>query len=338
MTTPRDLILQTLYFEQPERIPRDLWSLPWADLYHPDGLKKIREDFPSDFTAAPGFHERAPKTIGDPYKKGIYVDEWGCTFTNYQDGVIGEVKTPLVLDWKTDLEKVVAPTELLEINIEKVNEFCANTDKFVLNGFYANPFERLQYIRGSQNLYIDLAEQPDELIILRDRLHAFYMSALEKWCQTDIDGVSFMDDWGSQKSLLISPRMWRKLFKPLYQEYIEMAHSYGKFVFMHSDGFTEAIYPELIEIGLDAFNSQLFVMDIEHLGAEYGGKITFWGEIDRQHLLPYGSKEDIQNAVKRVYKACYKEGGVIAQCEFGAGANPDNVYTVFETWNQIHKG
>ena len=57
----------------------------------------------------------------------------------------------------------------------------------------------------------------------------------------------------------------------------------------------------------------------------------------RQHLLPHGSRQEIDDAVDLVYKTLWKDGGCIAQCEFGPGANPDNVYRVFERWGQIGK-
>jgi hypothetical protein len=102
---------------------------------------------------------------------------------------------------------------------------------------------------------------------------------------------------------------------------------------MHSDGYILDILPDLIELGLDAINAQIFCMGVEKLGARCKGKITFWGEIDRQYLLPYGTAEEVISAVKSVHKTLYENGGVIAQCEFGPGAKPDNVYLVFETWS-----
>jgi hypothetical protein len=120
----------------------------------------------------------------------------------------------------------------------------------------------------------------------------------------------------------------------LYAEYIDIAHSNGKKIFMHSDGHILAIYPHLVELGLDAVNSQLFCMGIDRL-EEFAGKITFWGEIDRQHLLPNATPEEIADAVQSVHRGLWREGGCIAQCEFGAGANPDNVYAVFKTWAEL---
>lgn len=68
---------------------------------------------------------------------------------------------------------------------------------------------------------------------------------------------------------------------------------------------------------------------------QFKGQITFWGEIDRQNLLPHGSLQDIEDAVKSVKANLWQDGGCIAQCEFGLGANPNNVYKIFETWNKI---
>lgn len=89
-------------------------------------------------------------------------------------------------------------------------------------------------------------------------------------------------------------------------------------------------------LGLDAVNSQLFCMGLESL-APYKGKITFWGEIDRQQLLQEGTISDIDRAVENVYQTLWQDGGGIAQCEFGPGAKPENVYRVYQAWENIRK-
>lgn len=335
--TSRDLIKKTLAFDSPQRIPRDQWVLPWAAEHYPEQLAELRTRYPVDMIGAPSFLKKTPQTQGDQYGEGEYIDEWGCIFENRQRGVIGEVKKPLVATWD-DLENVHPPQESLTIDREQINAFCKSTDLFVTGGCCARPFERLQFIRGSENLYIDLAEQPAELFKLLERVHQFYVKELEMWAQTDVDALNFMDDWGSQKALLISPRQWRKIFKPLYKEYIDIAHQHGKFIFMHSDGFTMDIIPDLIELGLDAINTQIFTMDIEELGRRHAGKITFWGEIDRQYLLSFGTTQDIDKAVRRVKDALYRHGGIIAQCEFSAGSKPENVLQVYQTWNELGGG
>lgn len=335
METSRRLVYQTLEFARPRRIPRNPWTLPWADIHHPQELAQINRRFPSDIASAPAALRSPLRTQGSDTEIGSFVDDWGCTFTNLQRGVIGEVKQPLVQTW-ADLAQVRPPVERLSVDVAQVNAFCRAEDRFVLSGTCPRPFERLQFLRGSQNLYLDLAEETPEFFALLETVHQFFIRELELWAGTEVDGLNFMDDWGAQQRLLISPKQWRRIFKPLYKTYVEIAHAHGKKIFMHSDGYIFDIYPDLIEIGVDALNSQLFCMDIERIGEQFAGKITFWGEIDRQHLLPYATPAEIAAAVQRVYRALYRDGGVIAECEFGTGARPENVWQVYQTWEEVH--
>ena len=164
----------------------------------------------------------------------------------------------------------------------------------------------------------------------------FYLKELEFWVKADVDAIMFMDDWGAQNQLLIPPRIWRDLFKPLYKEYCDLAHSQGKFVFMHSDGCITEIFEDLIEIGVDAINSQLFTMDFAYLAEKAKGKITFWGEIDRQQVLPSKNPQIGREAVRKVASSLYDPtGGIIAQFEFGAGANPETALAIFDEWEKV---
>lgn len=332
--TSRELVRQTLEFSSPARIPRQLWLLPWAEDHYPEELARIRERYPDDLLNAPPFYKQPLQTSGNEYSPGIYIDEWGCVFENRQKGLIGEVKEPLLTDWR-DWEEVRIPRERLSVDVEKLNDFCFSHDEFILSRWIGRPFEQLQFIRRSDNLYLDLAESPPELFRLLGRIHEFYCAETETWAQTEVDALVFSDDWGGQHSLLIAPALWREIFKPLYKDYIDIAHRNGKYAFMHSDGHITAIIPDLIELGLDALNSQLFCMDIEDLGRGFRGLLTFWGEIDRQHLLPFGTAEQIRMAVRRVRDSLFSKGGVIAQCEFGAGARPENVDLVFQSWEEL---
>src|SRR5512137_1373872 len=96
MTTSRQLVYQTLDFAAPQRVPRQLWTLPWAEMYHPGAVSRLRRDFPDDIVSPDRVFSKAQRTRGEPHEIGTYVDGWGCTFTNYQRGVIGEVKQPLI--------------------------------------------------------------------------------------------------------------------------------------------------------------------------------------------------------------------------------------------------
>ena len=335
--TSRELVRSTLEFRNSDhRAPRDLWTLPWADIHHGEALKEIRRRFPNDYCGVPVIYkETSVVETGDPYAVGSYVDPWGCPFMNIQAGVIGEVKRPLVTDdeWE-DTSRVVIPEHQLSFDIDQVNAACATSDHWITAGCCPRPFEQLQFIRGTENLYMDLADPAPGFFEFLEKMQDFYCRLMTKWAQTDVDCLTFMDDWGSQRSLLISPDMWRKYFKPLYQQYIDIAHSHGKKISMHSDGYTLDIIPDLIEMGLDALNTQIFCIGVDKL-APFKGKITFWGEICRQHLLPYGTVEEIRNSVRQVYDTLWDNGGCVAQCEFGAGAKPENVAAVFETWDEL---
>jgi len=334
MVTPRELVRRTVEFENRGRVPRQMWLLPWALNHFPDEIKAIQEKYPDDIIGAPNTCKTALQVKGDPFEIGTYVDEWGCVWENEQRGIVGQMKDPVIKTWD-DMDKFRKPEELLTIDVEKVNDFCRSTDKFVLAGCCPRPFERVQFLRGSEEVFVDLALGTPEFFELLKTVHDFYMKKLEVWSKMNVDAIFFMDDWGSQNSLLISPATWRKVFKPLYKEYIDIAHSAGKKAFMHSDGYISEIIPDLIELGLDAVNSQIFCMGVEELGRKYKGKITFWGEIDRQHILPEGSVDDIRQAVKLVKDSLYENGGAIAQCECGAAIVPANIEAVFETWDSM---
>ena len=329
--TPRELVKSTLEFRNTGRVPRQLWRLPWAEIHYPGSLDRLLGEFPDDILHAPGFHREAFQTKGEAYKQGLYEDPWGCIFENRQDGIIGEVKEPIVTDW-SDTSRVRFPEASFSIDIPKINQFCRDTDRFVLSGCCPRPFEQIQFIRGTEALYMDLALDDEGMHAFLRKMHSFYVRELELWAQTEVDALMFMDDWGSQLSLLINPETWRAVFKPLYAEYVRIAHGSGKKIFMHSDGNILQIYPDLIEIGVDAVNSQIFCMGLEKLAA-FAGKITFWGEMDRQHLLVEGTPEQIAQAVRETRRHLYRQGGVIAQCEFGPGASPERVHAVYETWN-----
>jgi hypothetical protein len=121
----------------------------------------------------------------------------------------------------------------------------------------------------------------------------------------------------------------------LYREYNEVARHYGKYVFMHSDGYIADVIADLIEIGVTALNSQIKCMGAVELGRRFRGRITFWGEMDRQELLAFGSAEEVRRAVGEARASLYANGGVIAQCEFGLGAKPENVLEVFRAWRDL---
>jgi hypothetical protein len=334
--TSRDLVRRTLEFAGPPSVPRQAWVLPWAEDHYPDAVARLRADFPDDIVAAPGLYRRPLPVTGSRYEKGLYVDEWGCRFDNVHGGVIGIVREPLIHDWN-DLDSFETPACTLDVDREAINAFRASTDRFVLAGTLVRPFERLCFLRTMAQALADLVLRPPGFAALLHRLHEHYLAEVDAWSQTDVDGIVIMDDWGAQDRLMVAPNAWRELFKPLYRDYCDIARRAGKFVFMHSDGSIIDIVDDLIEVGVQALNSQVKCMGVPELGRRFRGRLTFWGEIDRQEVLAFGSTEDVARAVCEARNHLYADGGVIAQCEFGPGAKPENVIEVFRAWQRLDR-
>lgn len=333
--TGRERVKDCLEFASPDRPPRDLWALPYATLFRQDELDAFLSEYPLDMEtvrSSPDWLAKMRSTIG---QAGQYEDDWGSVWSVGEPGVIGEVKNPVLADW-SGLDVFQPPWHLIkERNLDLINRRCAESDRFVCSETCARPFERMQFLRGTEELFIDIAYGSKEFFQLLGMVHEFYLEDIRCWCRSDVDGVFLMDDWGSNDSLLINPDTWRQIFKPLYREYCDIIHSAGKYVFFHTDGHTQAIFADFIEVGFDAVNAQLFCMDIEKLAQDFKGRVTFWGEIDRQYVLPFGTPEEVRQAVMRVRNALDDgTGGVIAQCEWGKNNPEENIRTVFDTWNE----
>jgi len=325
--TSRERVIATLNFQPVDRYARDVWTLPAAYFGREEELRALLAQYPSDFGNS-GYVE--PVDQSPLYTPGEWTDEWGSRWINIQAGLIGEVKHAALADWSA-LDTWKPPYELLGKGFENVNKTCAESSKFTILGL-PRPWERLQFVRGSEAAYMDLAMGDARAIKVLEMIHDYYMQHMEYIVKTDVDAVFIMDDWGSAQSLLISPKMWVAYFKPLYKAYCDMAHANGKYVVMHSDGYIMAIYEHLIEIGVNAINSQLFAMPIEEIAENYGGRIAFWGEMDRQHILPFGTPDDVRAGVQRVKDAFGDKGGVIGQAEFNKGYSMENLRAFFEAW------
>lgn len=337
--TSREIVTRALRFESPERMPREMWTLPIGEASAPDMLRQIRERFPSDFGGSASVYRPSDRVQGDPYTLGTFTDDWGCVFENIQAGVIGEIRTPILPDL-SEAGRLQPPYETLPEDADTardlVNQACAASDKFVRASCCPRPWERYQFLRGTMNAMMDVMDPDSGTRALIQRIHDFYLQELEFWVQTDVDGINFMDDWGAQNQLLIPPVIWRDLFKPLYRDYCSLAHAHGKAVFMHSDGHISEIYPDLVEVGVDALNSQLFCMDMADIATKAKGRITFWGEIDRQHVLTDPDPEAGRRAVRKVAEHLYDPaGGIIAQFEFGAAAQGETAMAIFEEWERV---
>ncbi|MBN2211155.1 MAG: hypothetical protein JW709_07140 [Sedimentisphaerales bacterium] len=331
----RERVIRAITFRNPDRAPRDCWALPAVSLFERDKYEKLIDRFPMDIQGSqltPGIDNDITQAIK---YGGTYTDEWGCVWHVGEPGVVGEVKHHQLEDMSR-LAGFKSPMHLLKQHDHAyVNKLCEQSSNFMLSDVTARPFERIQFLRGTENVFMDLAYGTAQIRKLIEIVHDFYLQDVKSWCQSNVDGIFFMDDWGTMRNLLISPSCWRDIFKPLYRDYCRAIHDAGKYAMFHSDGNIEEIIGDLIDVGVDAINSQLFCMNIEKLSEKYKGKITFWGEMDRQKTLPFGTPADVKKDVWRVRRALDDgKGGLIAQCEWGKCNPAENIHAVYEAWEE----
>jgi uroporphyrinogen decarboxylase len=335
--TSKERVLHTLNFEGVDRLAKDIWILPAARMQYGNDLDELVVAYDSDIAQMCGPFDHA--YTAEYYQLGKYTDPWGSEWTNIQEGIIGEVKKPVFDDYET-MKGYVSPKQQFvdefesnRENLEKQIQVQRGREKFVIGG-WISLFERFQYLRGTENLYCDIALEEEEMFGMFDLTMDFMRTYVSKWLEMDIDAVAFGDDWGAQMALLISPATWKKLFKPLYKELIDMIKEAGKKVFFHSDGYIFDLYPEFIELGVDAINSQLWCMGVEKVANDFAGKITFWGEISRQTILPNGTKEEVLAAGKKMKALLFVNGGgLIGQSEINRDVPLENVRAFTKAWN-----
>ncbi len=168
---------------------------------------------------------------------GDIKDAWGSTWRILRQGINGEVKIPAIEDiskvqaYQTPLEWLAGEWQKHDDVIDRKIEAGRKKNKFIYGG-YVEIFQRMQFIRGTENLLYDLGGEPESAIILRDKVTDYFKQYLRYWLKKDVDAIYFSDDFGTQRSLLISPKMWREIFKPAYQEIMSYGQSVRKIYFL----------------------------------------------------------------------------------------------------------
>jgi hypothetical protein len=329
--TSRELVIHTLNHEATPYAPRDLWISPGMESTHADAVAEIGLRFPNDIVQPEIAPAHGKRSHGKPHKVGEYTDAWGCGWKIAAKGAEPVLQlSPLAGSAKT--ADYHPPLELLDAaRFAKIDKSCEGTHRFVLARSETRPFDRFRFLRGDTAL-VDLARDTKESRALLAMLHDFNCKEMERWANTEVDGVAFRDDLGGDDSLLIAPEMWREIFKPLYREYCKILHAKDKFVFFRSRGNIVDIYGDLIKIGVDAVHSQIQKMDFEKLAKRYRGRVTFWGEID---LVALGAPDlgQVKDGVLKIRRALdYGSGGVIVQCRWTPEISLQAIAAVFEQW------
>jgi uroporphyrinogen decarboxylase len=202
-------------------------------------------------------------------------------------------------------------------------------------------FEFGQRMRGFERFFMDLVDEEPVASALLDKaleLKLAYWGRVFETVGDLVDVVVDTDDYGTQRSLLISPGTWRSMIKPRLRALNDFIHARSRAkVFLHSCGAIRALIPDLIDAGVDILNPvQVSAegMDPVALKREFGRDVTFWGGgIDTQRTLPRGTVEEVRSEVRERLDVLMPGGGFVfaAVHNIQADVPPGNVIAMLET-------
>ena len=376
----RERILAALNHQEPDRIPFDLGSTQVTGIHvvayrnlraclgmpsvepqmcdtiqqlalpHDDVIAKLGVDVRGLFPLNSHNWKVVGQDIGDYWE---YVDEWGITHHRPKpDGLYySMVRSPLADASVTqdDIRNYRWPNTGDPARIAGLREqalaYRAQGKAVMLKGVLAGVFEMAQRVRGMEVLLIDMASNDalagaffDKMVELK---LAFWEMALPQLGDV-VDVISEADDYGTQVSQLISPRMFRKLLKPrlavLFKRIKQLAPN--AMLFFHSCGNVRPLLPDFIEIGVDILNPvhvRATGMNPIELKRDFGKDMVFWGGgVDTQGILPTGTPQEVKDDVRRNIDALAPGGGFVFNTihNIQADVPPENIVAMWAAVNE----
>ena len=348
--TPRERILAILNRKPADRIPVDIWHTPEVldalrahtgiqdalELYRQLGLDKI-------VWAAPAYEPR-PISPGENRARSI----WGVLSQTVQAGAASYEE---VLD--SPLSSYTDPAQLEDYpywpdpdkfdysagikSAERAREFG-----FATIGPWISHFEIYCGMRGLENAMMDVLAEPEFLDAALDKIGRIQTAMLDRFLTEMgdlIDIVFISDDMGSQESLLISLDAWDRFLHQRVTDWCKLIHRHGKKAMFHSDGAIRSLIPRLIDCGVDLLNPIQHIcpgMDMKELKRDFGDRIIFYGGVENQSILPFGSRADVEKEVIACLNDLGAGGGYIcASCHnIQPGTPVENVLGLIETVHQ----
>jgi uroporphyrinogen decarboxylase len=251
---------------------------------------------------------------------------------------VDATKQPTFVDaygsvWRTDLrpfhlvEPALAATPLERYRFPPVDdiltlaweqaarrEIAKQRDRFLALNVGSGLWETAWNLRGFENALMDAAGEPESFGALIAAIADHHMALVERLVTFPVDGIMFADDWGYQRGVLLGPERWRRFLKPHLARLYERVHGAGKLVLSHCCGSVADIMPDIIEVGLDVLQSvqpEAQGMNPYQLKRRFGKRITFWGCLGSQSLIPLGTPAEIHSEVKRLCRVMSKGGGFV---------------------------
>jgi uroporphyrinogen decarboxylase len=253
-------------------------------------------------------------------------DAWGCTWVYPIQGLDGAC-TGHPLEDLDALEDYVWPEPNFGVRTEEqwaaeIAAVQALKDRGEVAGASTDHgilFLRLTYLRGFDNAMFDFADGDPRLQFMIDRIVDYYMKVVRYHLRRKVDFINFAEDLGTQDSTILSPADFQKWIKPAYKKLMDPCREQGVIVGLHSDGKTLDILEDQIAAGVQIVNPQDLCNGIDELARRIKGKACIELDIDRQRVIPYGTRKDIDDLIREeTMKLGSPRGGLM----FVAGIYP----------------
>lgn len=339
--TPLERWLAAIRREKPDRVPMDYWATPEATKKVMEylGCQTLEEMFQRLHIDRPVVV--GPRYVGPPIPPGE--DVFGCKFkaVDYGTGTYNEcVYHPLAqYNSVKEIEENYQWPSPDWWDYSHIPQQVEGIEDRPIQGGGSEPFLTYKNLRGDEQAFIDLIENPEIVHYCLDKLFELaYQNTLRIY--EAIPGrvhISYVaEDMGAQEGLMYSPAQIREFLLPRMKRMMDLVHSAGAYVFHHNDGAIRDIIPDMIEIGIDVLNPiqwRCKGMDREELKREFGDKIAFHGAVDNQQTLAFGSVEEVREEVRYNIRVLGEGGGyILAPCHnIQAVSPPENVVAMYET-------
>ena len=237
-------------------------------------------------------------------------DLFGVDWQPSKDG--GDVGTITRFPLAESMENYQYP----EINKNLANEvlakLAADDVHYTMFSITMGFFERAWSLRGMENLLMDMAMGEAQATQIFDAIFQHHDSLLDYVLDKPFDAVYFGDDWGQQQGLIMGPPLWRKYIKPYVSRLFYKIKQAGKQIVLHSCGDLRSILGDLVDMGVDVYNTvQPEIYDLVSLKREYGKDLTFYGGISTQQFLPFATPKTVLQKTKNTIDILFRDGGYI---------------------------
>ena len=342
-------LLPALGFAPPSSIPilDPVQQLAQADEFV---LRKLDAHCRAVFPNAPSTWQLA---IDQGAEESRFVDEWGITWRKPEPGgfYFDMARHPLAGATLEDIARYPWPDPVdparragLHETLQRLHE--RGEHAVILSGISGGgAMELAAWLSGFENFFAALLTEPAVADALLDRaLEAklrFWQAALPEIGRY-VDIISESEDLGVQDRLMVSPRVFRQHIKPRLRQLIAGIKSAAPHVkvLLHSDGAIRPILPDLIEIGVDILNpvqvSAQGMGDTAALKREFGRDLVFWGAVDTQHVLPFGTPQEVEDEVRRRIDDLAPGGGYVLASVHNIQADTpvENVLAMWRAWQK----